>query len=238
MQDRNWLFCFSNFWTARGESLAHSREQATGASRVVRALHPQQAQEGTESRREQRGGQSPCPRTSSPSSSARPLCARLHQDSFFFPPGIIVRGWGTGGTTGSTSAAERCGHPGQGARKGEQRGNLSPWRGSFSRAVYTKGEAWGAAQWLCHVLLVHLPLYAQQDLNRLFCLFQQLLELWNLGLPFSGGPWRSRFFGDLRRGGWYFWDVGCRPDTHFHPLLVLWRWRLGNHTRTIAVMPH
>ena len=28
---------------------------------------------------------------------------------------------------------QRCGHPGHRARKGQQRGNLSPWRGSFSR---------------------------------------------------------------------------------------------------------
>eukprot|EP00670_Eutreptiella_braarudii_P013348 CAMPEP_0174319684 /NCGR_PEP_ID=MMETSP0810-20121108/9038_1 /TAXON_ID=73025 ORGANISM="Eutreptiella gymnastica-like, Strain CCMP1594" /NCGR_SAMPLE_ID=MMETSP0810 /ASSEMBLY_ACC=CAM_ASM_000659 /LENGTH=149 /DNA_ID=CAMNT_0015430327 /DNA_START=227 /DNA_END=674 /DNA_ORIENTATION=+ len=33
---------------------------------------------------------------------------------------------------------------------------------SFSRAVYTKGGAWGAARWLRHVLLLRRPLYAQR----------------------------------------------------------------------------
>ena len=72
--------------------------------------------------------------------------------------------------------------------KGHGRAN-SPWRGSFSRNVYTKGEAWGAARWLCHVLLLRCPCtHSLQDLNRLtycFCKF------WNHGIlvvPLSGGP--------------------------------------------------
>ena len=85
-------------------------------------------------------------RTTPPSGRARPVRFRLYQDGH----GDVAQGCGAGG---SASAPERCGHPGPGARKGQQRENLSPWRRSFSRTVYTKGEAWGAALWLCHVLL-------------------------------------------------------------------------------------
>ena len=50
----------------------------------------------------------------------------------------------TGGGAGeSIDAPERIGAPGSGARKGKQRRHLSPWRGSFSCAMYTNGKAKG-----------------------------------------------------------------------------------------------
>ena len=57
-----------------------------------------------------------------------------------------------------------------------------------SRAMYTKGEAWGAAQWLCHVLLLRWPLYAQRAGPKQADLFPQNLEPWNWALPFFGDP--------------------------------------------------
>jgi hypothetical protein len=57
---------------------------------------------------------------------------------------------------------------------------------SFSRAVYTKGGAWGAARWLRHVLLLRRPLYAQRAGPESATVLPPLSEPWNLVVPFSG----------------------------------------------------
>ena len=58
---------------ALGELPSHGRRQATGASRVARALHPPQAQGGSRGRGGQHGKQGASPRVSPPSCSRRPL---------------------------------------------------------------------------------------------------------------------------------------------------------------------
>ena len=126
---------------------SHGRGQATDASRVARALHPQQAQAGSGGRGGQHSRQSTSTRTSSPSRGKRPLRSGLHQIGYC----DASRGRGEGE---GVCAPERIRDPGQGAREGPQRRHLSPWCGSLSHTVYTKGEAWGAARWLCHVPLL------------------------------------------------------------------------------------
>ena len=64
--------------------------------------------------------------------------------------------------------------------------HLSHCGRSFSCAVYTKGEAWGTAQWLCHVLLLRQPLCAQRAAPKWADLVPQCLEPWNFAVPFSG----------------------------------------------------
>ena len=67
---------------ALGEPPSHGRCQATGASWVSRALHPQQAQAGSRGRGGQHGKQGASPRTSPPSRSTRPLRFGLHHGGY------------------------------------------------------------------------------------------------------------------------------------------------------------
>ena len=90
---------------ALGEPPSHGRGQATGASQVATALHPQQAQVGLQGRGGQHGKQGASPRTSPPSRSTRPLCFGLHQGGHR----DVAKGRGAGGSVG---APERIGDPG------------------------------------------------------------------------------------------------------------------------------
>ena len=67
---------------ALGEPPSHSRGQATGASRVTRALHPKQVQEGSGGCGGQHGKQDASPRMSPPSRSTQPLRFGLHQGGY------------------------------------------------------------------------------------------------------------------------------------------------------------
>ena len=67
---------------ALGEPPFHGRGQATGASRVTRALNPQQAQVGSRGRGGQHGKQGASPMTSLPCCSTWPLRSGLHQGGY------------------------------------------------------------------------------------------------------------------------------------------------------------
>ena len=67
---------------ALGKPPSHGHGQATGASRVARALHPKQAQLGSRGRGGQHGEHGASPRTSPPSRSTRPLRSGLHQGGY------------------------------------------------------------------------------------------------------------------------------------------------------------
>ena len=133
VQDLNWLLCFHNFSTAaphKGgggpsqprQTTSHGRGQAAGSSRVTGSLYPQQTQEGTRDHRGGYGGLGTHARTP-PHGSTRPLCFGVHKSG---SSGVVQR-WGT---VGDAKSPKRCRHPEPVAQKGQQRGNLSPWRGS------------------------------------------------------------------------------------------------------------
>ena len=67
------------FQPTLGTPLSHGRGQATGASGVVRALHPKQAQEASGGCGGRHSKQGTSTRTPSPSCSMRPFRYGLHQ---------------------------------------------------------------------------------------------------------------------------------------------------------------
>ena len=56
--------------------------------------------------------------------------------------------------------------------------------------------------------------------------------------------WRFHFVVDHEEQGlsvfwgWSFGDTDCCPATQFHPLYVLWRWRLWNHDQYESLPLH